>query len=94
MSLPTGSAYPAGSTSATTATSTTADPPGVLRVDLAVTDRLGREFLARELTALADLKAAHLEEFRQAIKDEAVLAVPGQGDYSPASIPRPVIARA
>jgi hypothetical protein len=56
-----------------------ADPLEVLRVDLAVTDGLGREFLAKELIALADLVAAHPEEFRQAMEDEAVLAALGAG---------------
>ena len=56
-----------------------ADPLEVLRVDLAVTDGLGREFLAKELIALADLVAAHPEEFRQAMDAEAVLAVLGTG---------------
>jgi hypothetical protein len=51
-----------------------ADPLEVLRVDLAVTDGLGREFLAKELIALADLVAAYPEEFRQAMDAEAVLA--------------------
>jgi len=51
-----------------------ADPLEVLRVDLAVRDDHGRKFLARELIALADLVAAHPEEFRQAMQDEAVLA--------------------
>jgi hypothetical protein len=56
-----------------------ADPLEVLRVDLAVTDGLGREFLAKELIALADLVAAHPEEFRQAIDAEAVLVTLGTG---------------
>jgi hypothetical protein len=51
-----------------------ADPLEVLRVDLAIRDDHGRKFLARELIALADLVAAHPEEFRQAMQDEAVLA--------------------
>jgi len=50
-----------------------ADPLEVLRVDLAVKDDHGRRFLARELTALADLVAAHPDEFRQAMEDEDVL---------------------
>jgi hypothetical protein len=50
-----------------------ADPLEVLRVDLAVKGDHGRRFLARELIALADLVAAHPEEFRQAMEDEDVL---------------------
>jgi len=50
-----------------------ADPLEVLRVDLAVKDDHGRTFLAKELIALADLVAAHPEEFRHAMQDEAVL---------------------
>ena len=50
-----------------------ADPLEVLRIDLAVKDDHGRRFLARELIALADLVAAHPEEFRQAMEDEDVL---------------------
>jgi hypothetical protein len=50
-----------------------ADPLEVLRADLAVTHGLGREFLTKELIALANLVAAHPQEFRAAMEAEAVL---------------------
>jgi len=50
-----------------------AAPLAVLRTDLAVTDEQGRVALAKELIALADLAAAHPEEFRQALESEEIL---------------------
>ena len=50
-----------------------ADPLEVLRVDLAIKDGHGREALARELIALANLVAAHPGEFRELLEREAVL---------------------
>ena len=45
----------------------------MLRVDLAVTDRQGRVMLAKELVALADLRAARQAEFREHLTSEEVL---------------------
>ena len=54
-------------------TAGTATRYAALGRSLAVKDDHGRKFLAPELIALADLVAAHPEEFRQAMADEAVL---------------------
>ncbi len=50
------------------------DPLQALRTDLAATGQQGRAMLARELVALADLRAAHQDEFRGLMESEDVLA--------------------
>jgi hypothetical protein len=50
-----------------------ADPLEVFRVDLAIKDGHGRQALAKELIALADLVAAHPGEFAELLEREAVL---------------------
>lgn len=49
------------------------DPLEVLRIDLAATGKDGQTMLAKEMVALADLWAAHQDEFRSLMESEEVL---------------------